>query len=500
MNSQDILKSEKRSRAGHPASANSPLDGMGLNGPSTSTDRKDGALPPVPNSHRKRFPNLLRRKPASVDQAPQTVAAQDPHQPGGLVLPKSTHTEETFLDAVSENTSTPPAATTHDGDGSASVLPASSAGEDEHDQAATAVAIGAAHDKIGTLEALLAQRSGELEDLRSDLAAARASLAAQAEEHTNTVQAKDELIGRLRAKAIAAVSQAAELPNTQPFLARPEPEIIKEWQSLSYMVANFVKSYIGKASDRRVKDWAESSGHLLQKITVSYRDVAVDHKACLGLIEAAIWLKLKTMVFGTSDTQACVVWAGRYSGRLAKLSKPPQLLVLCRVAKIAALTTRLPPPGRALAECGDPSNVEQQRAFHRWKATAAGLVAVLGPVVEPEPCVLDVVEELEELLEPFRPRLPWTLFRQSLDDIVVKAVALDKVLCGQLAWYWLCYPEKGFNVPFDRKEMTVVSNSPTSSTLHVRFTVRPSLVRAGGSRGETYSEFFILDHAGVWMY
>lgn len=134
--------------------------------------------------------------------------------------------------------------------------------------------------------------------------------------------------------------------------------------------------------------------------------------------------------------------------------------------------------------------------FHQWKAVTTGLVSALGPPIWPDYHTVGIVEELEDLLEPFRSSLPGDPVHQSLQSLVRKAVALDKSFCGQSEWYCLRYLNPRFNVPFEQNKMEVVEGSKPSR--EVAFTVRPCLCQAGGRRGETYDQFLMLDRYAVW--
>ena len=125
-----------------------------------------------------------------------------------------------------------------------------------------------------------------------------------------------------------------------------------------------------------------------------------------------------------------------------------------------------------------------------------GLVSTLGAHVWPDYYIIGIIEELEDLLEPFRSSLPGDPVHQSLQSLVRKAVALDESFCGQSEWYRLWYPSPRFNIPFEQNKMEVVEGSKPSR--EVAFTVRPSLCQAGGRRGESYDQFLMLDRYAVW--
>ena len=107
-----------------------------------------------------------------------------------------------------------------------------------------------------------------------------------------------------------------------------------------------------------------------------------------------------------------------------------------------------------------------------------------------------VIEDIEDMLEMFKPRLQWHSFRESLRDIVQKAVALDETFCGQQGWYAIKYPERRYDFHVDLKTMVPVDG--TSHKRVVGFAVRPCLSRAGGVRGESYNEYSILEPHTVW--
>src|SRR5204862_2281598 len=75
------------------------------------------------------------------------------------------------------------------------------------------------------------------------------------------------------------------------------------------------------ASDRKMQTWADSQGFQLKEITPNYRKFATDRKCGSLLIEAAIWNMLVRLVFGDSASNGSICWAGKYAGKVSKLSK-----------------------------------------------------------------------------------------------------------------------------------------------------------------------------------
>lgn len=144
-----------------------------------------------------------------------------------------------------------------------------------------------------------------------------------------------------------------------------------------------------------------------------------------------------------------------------------------------------------------PVEFDKQRLFHQWKATTTSLVHTLDPQTNRSiETVLDVADSLEDLLEPFKSRLPWTAIREALRDIAFKAIALDEIFCGQQSWYYLSYPEKKHDFITNSTRMRFAEGS--SSARAVRFVIRPSLSRAGGWRGENFNETCYVEPPLVW--
>ena len=140
--------------------------------------------------------------------------------------------------------------------------------------------------------------------------------------------------------------------------------------------------------------------------------------------------------------------------------------------------------GSALAQGINPADTERQKGFHQWKAATTSMLASMGPQDGRNDNTMDVVEDLEDMLEAFKPRLSRASLRQSLQDIIQKAIALDESFCGQQGWYALKYPEERHNIYVDQRYMTLVEGSSSSRRI-VAFVIRPGLTRAGGVRGES---------------
>ncbi|KAK4182192.1 hypothetical protein QBC35DRAFT_396462 [Podospora australis] len=281
---------------------------------------------------------------------------------------------------------------------------------------------------------------------------------------------QDERLGRLRQKVSdAAASKSADAVPEQSHLRIPESEIIKLARELGYEVQNFVLNYLKDTSKSKMQTWAEIHAGRLKEITPYYNTYATDKKAMLRFVEAAIWAMLMRDVFMSSTTHGNVVWAGKYGKRLYRLSSS------------LAFTVQ-----------GDTT---KERLFHQWKALTTGFLnKSTAQQLGRDDSIRDIVEGLEDLLEQLRPRHP---ISHGLQTIVEKAVALDEIFCGQHALYEFQYSEPRHDIYVDRKYMSVVEGSPQSNKV-VRFSIRPYLSRAGGLRGESYSEFVCIENQLVW--
>jgi hypothetical protein len=145
--------------------------------------------------------------------------------------------------------------------------------------------------------------------------------AAQIQILKKQLQEKDEKINRLQTKATEAASKAPETSVGPSLLRLPESEIIKSWKALHYEVRNFVMNYLKNAGDGKMQRWTDSQALLLREITPSYQKFAMDRRCGNSLIEAAIWSTLMRLVFSDSATSGSICWAGRYAGKVSKLSK-----------------------------------------------------------------------------------------------------------------------------------------------------------------------------------
>ncbi|KAK4159269.1 hypothetical protein QBC43DRAFT_222375 [Cladorrhinum sp. PSN259] len=344
-------------------------------------------------------------------------------------------------------------------------------------------------EKLRSTEAELAERSNEfIELLRKDqqsvtkIAELQETLSAaeqKASEDATVLNQQDERIERLRAQ-IAEVASKKALPGAssdQTNLRVAEPEIIKMWQSFSWKVHNFVWVYLKSLGERKIKSWTDEQGDKLAEVTPYYNQFALDKKASLWFIEAAIWNVLVEKVFAHGN--AC--WAGKYGRNLGKLS----LSLLSAIEQ-------------------GPKYEDQTRRFHHWKSVTTGLLASLSTtnstkINESRQQVLyDVTEALEDLFEPFGGRIGAGELRE-LQDIVKEAVALDEVFSGQQSWYQVHYPQdKRHDLHIDINTMEPATGSSSSSRT-VRFVIRPGLWRAGGTgREERYDAWFVLVHSLVW--
>lgn len=172
------------------------------------------------------------------------------------------------------------------------------------------------------------QSTRKITDLEAALQAAEVKSQEDATAFEEQLVAQGEMIERLRNKAAEAASKAANGPAglaEQSRLRVPEPEIIKRWQELSYKVQNFVRCYLKDLSDRKVKGWAQGdvAKRWLEEISPYYKSLALDKKAGIWFIEAAIWTVLWKRVFSVSTTCGNVCWAGRLGKGLERLSMLP---------------------------------------------------------------------------------------------------------------------------------------------------------------------------------
>lgn len=158
------------------------------------------------------------------------------------------------------------------------------------------------------------------DDIMETLRATETTLEQERADHDIKMQEADETIDRLRVRVTDAASKSAEMPTQSP-LHRPETEIIKDWQSLSYDVRNLVSNYFKGIKETKMISWAKSQGHHLEELTPYYAQAVADNKCGMALIEAAIWNVLMKLVFGDSAMNGAMCWAGRHSGKLSKLSK-----------------------------------------------------------------------------------------------------------------------------------------------------------------------------------
>ncbi|KAH6980886.1 hypothetical protein BKA56DRAFT_673350 [Ilyonectria sp. MPI-CAGE-AT-0026] len=312
------------------------------------------------------------------------------------------------------------------------------------------------------------------DEVMETLRATEATLERERLDHDNKMQEADETMDRLRARVTDAASKSAEMPTQSP-LRRPETEIIKDWQSLSYDVRNLVSNYFKGIKETKMISWAKSQGHYLEELTPYYAQAAADSKCGMALIEAAIWNVLMKLVFGDSATNGAMCWAGRHSGKLSKLSR------------------------EVFKDIPRKDWDEQAPLFHRWKALTTDLVSGISLKQDREDRIADVTDELESMMERFRSKLSFASFRRELQSVVRQAIELDELFCGQEAWYRLAVPAVGrYDIEVDRNTMSIAGGG--ANTRNVRFLIRPCLCRAGGGRGEPYEKAFLLDNYVVWTY
>ena len=175
--------------------------------------------------------------------------------------------------------------------------------------------------KINEQQQKINEQRLQLDDACRKLVEAEREMAKQPQMLKEQLQAKDDMIDRLRAKATEAASKTTEISIGPSLLRLPESEIIKAWQTLHYEVRNFVMNYMKNASDRKLQSWTESQGLQLREITPFYKKFATERKCGSSLVEAAIWSTLMRLVFSESTTNGSVCWAGKYAGKVSKLSK-----------------------------------------------------------------------------------------------------------------------------------------------------------------------------------
>ncbi|KAK3385578.1 hypothetical protein B0H63DRAFT_184731 [Podospora didyma] len=323
---------------------------------------------------------------------------------------------------------------------------------------------------IGTMEASL-----ELERLRTALDEANRRLEEQNVAHADEMTAKTQQIERLRAKATEAASRAAEESQSVEQWAAlrvPESEIIKRWQTLCWEVHNFVLNYAcAKGDTRKIAIWAQRNREVLRDISPRYKALLGDKQACKYFIEAAVLEMLRRLVLRSSS----MCWAGKYAGRVSRLSE--------------YLSS-------AVNKGGEP---EKERTFHQWRALTTSLLSIMGPdLTGCGETAGEVTDELEAFLESLRSSS--NLFRNNghtaLRAIVDKAIALDEIFCGQQELYQLLYPVRRYDFKVDRASMEIAEGSSEGQV--VWFMITPSLYRSGG-RGDSYDEIVRVDNSLVWV-
>lgn len=137
--------------------------------------------------------------------------------------------------------------------------------------------------------------------------------------------------------------------------------------------------------------------------------------------------------------------------------------------------------------------------FHQWKAWTTSLASSISPQSDLDERIDYIVEDMEEVLELLRSKEDWKSCRQQLRSIVKNAIAVDKMFCGQEAWYVLAYPHEGRDgLALDQSRMKVVSGSESSQ--RVSFVVRPMLCCAGSPPGMRYNKYQILDKCHVCLH
>ncbi|KAK4227136.1 hypothetical protein QBC38DRAFT_364914 [Podospora fimiseda] len=315
----------------------------------------------------------------------------------------------------------------------------------------------------------------KITQLDADLANAQQ----QVQQDKETITTQTERIARLRAQILEATNSSGHSIVDQSPLRVPETELINRWQALSYSVRNFVQCYLKGLSERKIKTWIDKKGDNLKEISPYYSQFAMENKAGIYMIQAAIWNVLFHRVFSLSTTHGALCWAGKCGKHLKRLS-----LSLHSAIK----------PG-----ANEP---KQKRDFHQWKAMTTSLMNTIGHSVNDNRDIMfDVTEDIEDLLEPFASKIRDPQVAQLLRNIVADAIALDEVFCGQQAWYQIIYPEKRHDCSFD--DQIMVRTEEGSSRQAVRFVIRPGLCRIEedghkDAYGRAVTMRFALDFAEVW--
>ncbi|KAJ0162376.1 Lignostilbene-alpha,beta-dioxygenase isozyme I [Colletotrichum tanaceti] len=284
--------------------------------------------------------------------------------------------------------------------------------------------------------------------MEDDRAALLQRIADQENRHADEVRELNQTIAVFRAKIINAADKSANVPARAP-LSRPESELLKDWGELAYDVRNLVANHYGGGLiwESKIVSWAKIHAEWLREVTPNPLEVASDRKSGPALVEAALWKALVRLVFGDAGDVAPMCWAGRYKGRLHKLTSTLQ---------------------RNLEESGQHGALYQQ-----WKALTVSVVSVVQAPRDRDEEVHSVLDDVEEFFEPCRSRMKNAgAYRRELQAVVTKAIELDRKFSGQQARYAVSWPAQGASsVVLDQESMKVATGSPQSR--NVDFMIQP---------------------------
>ncbi|KAK2600084.1 hypothetical protein QQS21_005170 [Conoideocrella luteorostrata] len=321
-------------------------------------------------------------------------------------------------------------------------------------------------------ERVMADLTTDLESAKQTLKKAEYVLEKERLEHENQIQAKDDKIGHLQFLLTEAASKTVEIPS-QSLLRRPESEIIKDWQSLTYDVHNLVMNYVYGIKTKKMISWAKKQGDRLEELTPDYVRAAEKKDCGTNLVEAAVWNTLWKLVFGNAAVNGPMLWAGKHHGCLSRLSN------------------------ELSNDIARARNSDQQNAlFHEWKALTTSLISLVHPQQDRECNIMNIVRNLEDMLKSFQSTIAMPPSSPMLQNIVRKAVALDELFCGQQAWYRLLWPlaeQRGVELDLNTMKAVGGGEGKKGGAL-VMFTVQPCLCRGG------HDSLVILDKHRVWMY
>ncbi|RFN49027.1 aat family amino acid transporter [Fusarium flagelliforme] len=272
-------------------------------------------------------------------------------------------------------------------------------------------------------------------------------------------------------------------------LSKPNSEIIKDWNTLGYIVDNFVDNHFRDASNDRIVLWAKIQHEHLQKITKTPQDAVTSPKSGLALIKAAVWAELKRFAFGGVASEGSLRWAGDYRTDIRGLGK---LSFIMRREPISNSST----DSKLKADYSKSGFTAVSPLHSQWKTLMANIMSDLE---DPEQRSLEVdyvAMNIEELLAQCRPRNSNSnAYHRDLRGLVHKAIDMDLVLSGQTDDYRLHWLS---GETFDHNQMMPASGSSQGSRKTVRFMIRPCLYRVDG-QGEAFDDFKLVEKCTVWM-